>query len=76
MTLVSVKGAGFKTSTDQPVSMEEVLNGILYGKTLPYKYMPLSLDKGIVYGNFDYVGVMKMRLKWIGNKNKTIWIKL
>lgn len=38
--------------------------------------MPLSLDKGIVYGNFDYVGVMKMRLKWIGNTNKTIWIKL
>lgn len=35
--MVTVKAAGFKASADQPVSMEEVLNGFLDGKTLPYK---------------------------------------
>jgi hypothetical protein len=37
LTFVAVKGAGFKASYDQPISMEEVLNGFLDGKTLPYK---------------------------------------
>jgi hypothetical protein len=37
LTLVSVKAAGFKASADQSISMEEVLNGFLDGKTLPYK---------------------------------------
>jgi hypothetical protein len=37
LTVVTVKGAGFKASFDQPAAMEEVLNGFLDGKTLPYK---------------------------------------
>jgi hypothetical protein len=37
LTVVTVKGAGFKAGIDQPVAMEEVLNGFLDGKTLPYK---------------------------------------
>ena len=37
MNFVSVKGAGFKASFDQPIAMEEVLNGFLDDKTLPYK---------------------------------------
>lgn len=35
--MILVKAAGFKAGYDQPVSMEEVLNGFLDGKTLPYK---------------------------------------
>lgn len=35
--MVLVKAAGFRASFDQPVEMEEVLNGFLDGKTLPYK---------------------------------------
>lgn len=37
LNVVAVKGAGFKASHDQPVAMEEVLNGFLDGKTLPYQ---------------------------------------
>lgn len=37
LTAVLVKGAGFKTSFDQPISMEIVINGFLDGKTLPYQ---------------------------------------
>lgn len=37
LTFVAVKGAGFKAAQDQPVAMEEVLNGFLDDKTLPYK---------------------------------------
>jgi hypothetical protein len=37
LNIVSVKGAGFKAAFDQPVAMEEVINGFLDGKTLPYK---------------------------------------
>lgn len=72
MTLVSVKGAGFKASSDQPVSMEEVLNGFLYGKTLPYKYMPLSLDKGIVF--MEILTKISEELCWCNeNEIKVNW---
>lgn len=37
LTAVLVKGAGFKATFDQPVSMEIVINGFLDGKTLPYQ---------------------------------------
>jgi hypothetical protein len=37
ITAVSVKGAGFKASFDQPAALELVLNGFLDGKTLTYK---------------------------------------
>ena len=37
ITLVTVKGAGFRAAYDKPVAMLEVLNGFLDGKTLPYK---------------------------------------
>ena len=37
LTMVLVKAAGFKASYDQPISLEEVLNGFLDGTTLPYK---------------------------------------
>lgn len=37
LTVVTVKAAGFKAGSDQPLSMEVVLNGFLDGKTLPYK---------------------------------------
>ena len=33
LTMVLVKAAGFKASYDQPISMEEVLNGFLDGTT-------------------------------------------
>ena len=39
LTFASVKGAGFRSAIDQPVAMEEVLNGFLDGKSLPEKNM-------------------------------------
>lgn len=37
LTFVTVKGAGFRSGTDQADAMDEVLTGFLTGKTLPYK---------------------------------------
>ena len=37
MMFASVKGAGFRSSLDQPVAMEGLLNGFLDGKSLPEK---------------------------------------
>ncbi len=37
MTLVTLKGAGFRSGIDQPQAMYELLTGFVTGKTLPYK---------------------------------------
>jgi hypothetical protein len=37
ITVVSVRGAGFRAARDQPMAMEEVVNGFLEGKGLPKK---------------------------------------
>jgi|JI10StandDraft_1071094.scaffolds.fasta_scaffold3089154_1 hypothetical protein len=37
LTVVTVKGAGFRAAYDQPQAMSEVLSAFLDGITLPYK---------------------------------------